>query len=103
MSRQPDLHPSLAVLHQLYLQPVHLQRSGVIRVILTSVDHWQVSLPAWRQKCSAVSQVFESYQKRVFSDKTARRSGITSTEKYAPRSKTWRSSSGMNFFQILTW
>jgi FAD/FMN-containing dehydrogenase len=46
-------------------------------------------------------QVLESYQNNVFSDSTASLSGMTSTAKYAPRSKTCRSSSGMNFFQIL--
>lgn len=46
-------------------------------------------------------QVFESYQNKVLRDSTASRSGITSTAKYAPRSNTCCSSSGINFFQIL--
>lgn len=46
-------------------------------------------------------RVLESYQNSVFSDSTANLSGMTSTAKYAPRSKTCRSSSGMNFFQML--
>lgn len=43
MARKPDLHPSFSVLHQLDFQPVHLQRSGVIRVVLASVDHCPIS------------------------------------------------------------
>jgi hypothetical protein len=99
MSGQPDLHPSFPVLHQLNLQPIHLQSSRVIRVILTSIHH--CSSADWHLISAADLHVLESYQNNVFSDNTANLSGITSTAKYAPRSKTCRSSSGMNFFQIL--
>jgi hypothetical protein len=43
----------------------------------------------------------EVNQKSVLREITARRSGITSRVKWAPRSKTWRSSSGINGFQML--
>lgn len=43
----------------------------------------------------------EANQYIVFMEMTARWLGITSRAKYAPRSKTWRSSSGIHGFQIL--
>lgn len=46
-------------------------------------------------------RVLESYQNRVFREITANLSGITSTEKYAPRSKTWPASDGIKCFQML--
>jgi len=52
MTRQPYLHASLPVLLQLDLQPVHLERSGIIRVVLASVDHYRlagISSDIWRR------------------------------------------------------
>lgn len=38
MSRQPDLHPSLAETLQLHFQPIKLERSRLATSISTSVD-----------------------------------------------------------------
>ena len=47
-------------------------------------------------------RVLASYQNSVFNEITASRSGMTSEEKYAPRSNTWPESDGMKCFQILS-
>ena len=81
MATHPDLHPSFPKPGQLYFEPVQLQRAWIVRAIPTSVNHYADLSACTPGMYDRYLRVFESYQNRVFSEITANRSGMTSTEK----------------------
>lgn len=91
----PHLHASFPEPIELYFQPVQLKRAGVIGMVSASIHHYAYQQTSRQGRWIGDIQVFASYQNKVLSEMTASVSGMTSTEKYAPRSKTWPSSSGM--------